>query len=322
VTVTADDTGDRDRRSFRVSVVVPCYRDEAGLPLLFERLAPVLERLSPAELILVDDGSLDRTADRARELAAGYEHPTTVVQLLRNFGQHAAVFAGLAEARGAIVVTMDSDLQYPPEAIELLVEGVTPTTPVVSGMRIDRHDPWFRRVVSRSISWWLSRRTGVPLHDYGSMFRAYDRRVVDLLLTFDERRRFVPALVGWLGVPVREIEVPHAPRGEAGSRYRLRLLVEMLLDLMTGYATFPLRIVSLIGFLTAIVGFIGSVSFVVYRLALGSGVSGLVSAMALVFFLIAVQLFVMAMFGEYLGRVYIEAKGRPYYLVDRVDRRD
>ena len=168
------------------------------------------------------------------------------------------------------------------------------------------------------MSHWLGRQTGSPLKDYGSMFRAYDRSVIEQLLRFRERRRYIPSLVGWLGVGVREIPVAHDARGEQGSRYRLRPLVDMLLDMVTGYSTFPLRTVTLAGMFASLLGFVATVGLGVYRIFVGAGVSGLVSAFAVLFFLIGVQLFLLALIGEYVGRIYIEAKSRPYYLVAEV----
>lgn len=305
-----------------VSVVIPCYQDESKLGTLFERLRPVMRELEPCELVLVDDGSSDGTRERAITEASEFEFPVTVVGLARNFGQHPAVFAGFEYSQGRIVVTMDSDLQYPPEEIPALLAGFGEGVMVVSGVREQRRDPWVRRLITRLLSWWLGRRTGVRLRDFGSMFRAYDRRVVEQLLTFTERRRFVPGLVAWLGVPIREIPVRHEPRGEQGSRYRLGALVDMFLDLITGYSVAPLRSVSVMALLGAAMGFLATVTFAVYRLFIGVGVSGTVSAFALVFLLLGLQLLVVAMLGEYVGRIYNEVKARPYYLVADVVRHE
>jgi undecaprenyl-phosphate 4-deoxy-4-formamido-L-arabinose transferase len=305
----------------RVSIVVPLFDDEAGLPALFDRLRPVMGSLGEStELILVDDGSRDGTTRVATELARDYPFRTTVVRLARNFGQHPAVFAGFEHCVGDVVVTMDSDLQYPPEEIPRLVHELSPEFPVVSGSRVQRADPWARRLITRTLSRWLSRKTGSSLSDYGSMFRAYERRVVDQLLIFREQRRFVPALVGWLGVPVKEIPVTHHERGERGSRYRLAPLVDMFLDLITGYATFPLRLVTLTGLIGAVLGLLATLSLLVYRIVAGIGPSGLVTAFALLFFLLGIQLFILGLMGEYVGRIYVEAKARPYFLVGEVIR--
>jgi len=304
-----------------LSVVIPLYRDEDALPTIFERCRPTLDRLGrTSELVLVDDGSRDRTAARAAELAQSFDHPTTVVRLTRNVGQHQAIFAGLAQARGDAVVTLDSDLQYPPEEIPALLAELSPQYPVVSGYREERRDPFLRRLITRALTSWLNRRLGASLRDFGSMFRAYDRPTVDLMLTLTERHRYVPAIVAWLGIPIKEVPIAHAARGAQGSRYRIGALVELVLDMVTGYSVFPLRVLTVLGLLAALVGLFATCSFIAYRIVVGSGVSGVVSAFALIFGLLTVQLLIVALIGEYVGRIYTEAKGRPHYVVGEVRR--
>jgi undecaprenyl-phosphate 4-deoxy-4-formamido-L-arabinose transferase len=306
-----------------LSLVIPLYRDEAALEQIFARCKPVMDGIAGgAELVLVDDGGLDRTTPRALELARDFPHPTTVVRLARNFGQHAAVFAGLAQARGDAVATLDSDLQYPPEEIPAMLAALSPDHPVVSGYRADRRDPLARRLVTRALTRWLNRRTGVELRDFGSMFRVYDRATVELMLTFTERHRYLPAVVAWLGVPIKEVPIEHAPRAERGSHYRIATLVEMTLDLVTGYSVFPLRLLTALGLAASVVGFLGTIGFAAYRLIAGGGGAGTVSAFALVFGLLAVQLLIVALVGEYVGRIYSEAKGRPYYVIAAVRHSD
>lgn len=304
-----------------LSLVIPLYRDEDALEQIFARCEPVIEAIEGGgELVLVDDGGADRTTPRALELARTMRHPTTVVRLARNFGQHAAVFAGLAHARGAAVATLDSDLQYPPEELPAMLRALSPEWPVVSGYREQRRDPLLRRVVTRLLTRWLNRQTGVRLRDFGSMFRVYDRRTVDLMLTFTERHRYVPAVVAWLGVPIKEVPIDHQARSERGSHYRIGALVEMTLDLVTGYSVFPLRVLTTVGLLASLLGFAGTASFAVYRVLVGGGGAGTVSAFALIFALLTVQLMIVALIGEYVGRVYSEAKGRPYYVVAAASR--
>lgn len=304
-----------------LSIVIPLYRDEDALAEIFRRCGPVLgAQKDGGELVLVDDGGLDRTTPVALDLARRFAFPTTVVRLTRNFGQHPAVFAGLEYARGDRVVTLDSDLQYPPEEIPKLLRELSADYPVVSGYRVDRRDPLSRRLITRALTWWLNAQTRTHLRDFGSMFRAYDRATVDLMLTFTERHRYVPAVVAWLGVPIKEIPIAHEERGPQGSRYRLSALVEMVFDLITGYSVFPLRLLTGLGLVGSLGGLIGTVIFIVYRLVVGAGVSGTVSAFALVFALLAILLLVMAMTGEYVGRIYTEAKARPYFVVQSSQR--
>jgi undecaprenyl-phosphate 4-deoxy-4-formamido-L-arabinose transferase len=304
-----------------LSIVIPLYRDEDSLGPIFERCRPILAAVpGGGELILVDDGGLDRTTPRAIALADDYEFPVTIVRLARNFGQHPAVFAGLAHARGELVATLDSDLQYPPEELPKLVEAVSPEFPVASGYRADRRDPFLRRWITRGLTRWLNARTGAELRDFGSMFRVYDRSTVDLMLTFEERHRYVPAVVAWLGVPIKEVPIAHAPRGEQRSRYRMSTLIDLLLDLVTGYSVSPLRLLIGLGLAGSALGFLATAGFAIYRIAVGSGVSGTVSAFALVFALLGIQLLLTALIGEYVGRIYTEAKARPYFLVGEVVR--
>jgi undecaprenyl-phosphate 4-deoxy-4-formamido-L-arabinose transferase len=317
------DPREDSRRTEGLSIVIPLYRDQDALKEIFERCQPILDaQPDGGELVLVDDGGLDLTTPRALELADKFRHPTTVVQLTRNFGQHPAVFAGLAHARGDRVVTLDSDLQYPPEEIPKLLDELGPDYPVVSGYRADRRDPWTRRLITRALTRWLNKQTRTELRDFGSMFRAYDRKTVDMMISFTERHRYVPAIVAWLGVPIKEVPIAHAPRGEEGSRYRLSTLVEMVFDLVTGYSVFPLRLLTGLGLLASAAGFVGTISFIIYRVVIGAGVSGTVSAFALVFALLGVLLLLVALIGEYVGRVYSEAKSRPYFVIRSTHRVD
>jgi undecaprenyl-phosphate 4-deoxy-4-formamido-L-arabinose transferase len=300
----------------RLSLVIPLYRDEDALERIFARCEPVLDEVEGGgELVLVDDGGFYRTTARALELARAARHPTTVVRLARNFGQHAAVFAGLAHARGTAVATLDSDLQYPPEELPAMLRELSPEYPVVSGYRANRRDPLVRRTITRVLTRWLNRKTGVRLRDFGSMFRIYDRPTVEMMLTFTERHRYVPAIVAWLGIPIKEVPVAHQSRTERGSHYRVGALVEMTLDLVTGYTVFPLRALTTLGLAASLIGFLGTVLLALYRIFVGAGGAGTASAFALVFALLTVQLLIVALIGEYVGRVYSEAKGRPYYVV-------
>jgi undecaprenyl-phosphate 4-deoxy-4-formamido-L-arabinose transferase len=303
-----------------LSIVVPLYHDERQVPEIFQRCRSVFDAVDGGELVLVDDGGVDGAASVARELADRYPHRVVVVRLARNFGQHPAVFAGLEQATGKRVATLDSDLQYPPEELPAMLAELSDEFPVVSGYRSGRRDPLPRRIVTRLLTGWLNRQTGTNLRDFGSMFRVYDRQTVQLMLQFTERHRYVPAIVAWLGVPIKEVPVEHQSRGAQGSRYRVSTLLDLFLDLITGYSVFPLRLLTGVGLVASLMGFLGTLFFAAYRLIEGSGVSGTVSAFALVFALLGAQLLITALIGEYVGRVYTEAKARPYYMVRDVSR--
>jgi len=192
--------------------------------------------------------------------------------------------------------------------------------PVVSGYRADRKDPYTRRLITSALTKWLGKRTGQQLRDYGSMFRAYDRSVVDAMLTITERHRYVPAIASWLGFHVLELPVEHHQRNEQGSRYRLSSLLSLFLDVITSYSISPLRFVSLVASIGALAGFMAMIAFAVYRVVIGAGVAGVVSAFALVFALLAVQLLATALLGEYVGRIYVETRHRPYFVVRSTER--
>lgn len=299
------------------AVVIPCHCEQETLERLFERVSAALDKLpGRSEIVIVDDGSTDATASRAAELAVGVPHDVTVVRLARNFGQHPAVFAGLAVTRATrVVVTMDGDLQYPPERIPDMVRLVSPSCPVVSTVRQQGGRQVGRSLATRIIASWLGRRTGRPLLDYGSMFRAYDRQVVDAMLTLRERFRYVPAVAPSLGFAVHEIPVELEPRAAGRSRYRFASLANLLLDLVTSYSVSPLRLLAALGAASSFAGFLAAGVFFVYRIAVGGGASGTVGAFAMLFFLSSVQLLLLALLGEYVGRILVEVKDRPYFVV-------
>lgn len=306
-----------------VSVVVPCYRDGESMAGLVAALTPVIASLPDgSELVLVDDGSPDATFVRACEETASTPFPTRVVRLARNFGQHAAVIAGLEHARCPRVVIMDSDLQYPPEEIPRLVDELGDGVHVAAGYREDRRDPPLRRLASRLLNRWISRRTGVQIRDVGCMFRAYDRVAVDLLLSMPERHKFLPALVAWLGLETVDVPITHAARSEQGSRYRWGPLLDLFFDIVTGYSTSPTRRLAVLGTLLAMVSFSATAVLLVYRLVVGAGVSGTITVFAVVFLLLGTQLLLTAVLAEYIGRIYAEAQQRPIHVVGTVVDRD
>jgi len=238
-----------------VSVVVPVFNEEAVLEEFIRRAAAVLENLGcPAELILVDDGSRDRSA--AIVEAAAENHPGLVrgVFFNRNYGQHMAVMAGLEESRGDVVITLDADLQNPPEEIPRLLDKAREGYDVVGSVRRDRRDSFFRRFFSRLINIVTARATGVTMTDYGCMLRAYSRPVVDALVSCPERSTFIPVLANSFADRTTEIEVEHSQRAGGDSKYGVFKLVNLQFDLVAGMTTFPLRLLTLLGVAIACLG--------------------------------------------------------------------
>lgn len=289
-----------------LSVVIPVYNEEANLATLHARLSAVLDGLNKqVEVVLVDDGSRDRSAEILRELAAK-DRRIVAVELARNYGQHAAVFAGFEHAKGAVVVTLDADLQNPPEEIPKLLAKIDEGYDVVGGWRAERHDSVFRTLPSKLVNRFTSRVTGCNLKDYGCMLRAYRSTIVERMLKHRELCTFIPALATQVGGRVIEIPVDHAARHAGVSQYNLWGLIRLNYDLVTGFSVAPLQLLSWAG-----VAFAGA--------GLLAGLIGW-SAFALLSFFSGVQLFGMGLLGEYLGRVYQEVRGRPRYLIGRVTR--
>ncbi|MGE5532326.1 MAG: glycosyltransferase [Bacteroidota bacterium] len=302
-----------------VSVVIPVYNEEANIPELLRRLCAVARDMNkPTEIVLVDDGSVDRSV----ALLRGYETQAAeivVVELVRNFGQHAAVMAGFSKARGRVIVVLDADLQNPPEEIPRLVEQFEAGYDVVGTIRRNRDDPFMRKLASRIVNRMVSRGTGQQISDYGCMLRAYSAEVVAAMVACPEKRTFIPALAMSLGRRATEIEVGHAARAQGESKYNLWKLIKLNLDLMMGFTSIPLRMVSGVGLVMALVGVSFSIFLLMRRLIEGPEVlrpeQGIFTLFAVLFFFIGIQTMALGLVGEYLGRMYEEVRGRPRFLI-------
>lgn len=306
-----------------VSVVIPAHNEKASLRELAERVLAALAPFGSHEVILVDDGSTDESWRVIGELAAA--HPGVVgVRLQRNFGQHAAVKAGFARSRGRVVVTMDADLQNPPEEIPKLLRALTPDYDVAAGWREDRKDGWLRRVPSRLVNISLGHMTGVHLHDYGCMMRVYRRRVVDQLLAMPEMNRATTGMASWLGAPTVEVPIEHARRRRRDhSRYGFWRLLRLNFDILTGFSIGVLQFVSVAGIVLSVLGFGTAVFLAIWRIAHGSGPVGLTTFLAVLIFLAGAQVAAIGIVGEYVGRVFVQVQGRPAYVIrETTDERD
>jgi len=307
----------------KLSVVVPVYNEELVLPLLFERLYPALDRLAISyELLFVDDGSTDRSVALLREQFARRPDTTRVIILANNAGQHMAILAAFERARGAQVVTIDSDLQNPPEEIGKVVAALDAGADYVGTIRSIRKDIWWRRTISRLLNYLRERTTRIHITDQGCMLRGYDRSVVDAINRCQEVNTFIPALASLFARRPTEIEVAHAERAAGISKYSLSRLVRLNFDLMTGFSLVPLQVFSLAGVTIAI----GALAFVVFlfirRLVVGPEVQGVFTLFGIAFFLIGVLLLGLGIVGEYVGRIYQEVRHRPRYMVAAVLERE
>jgi len=301
-----------------VSVVIPVYNEEANIPELLGRLCSVASKLGkPTEIILVDDGSADRSVELLRAYTTDAAE-IVVVELTRNFGQHAAVMAGFSKARGQVVVVLDADLQNPPEEIPRLIEQFEAGYDVVGTIRRDRDDPFLRRFASKIVNRLVQRGTGQQISDYGCMLRAYSADVVAAMVACPEKRTFIPALAMSLGRRATEIEVEHAARAQGESKYNLWALLKLNLDLMMGFTSIPLRMVSALGVVMALMGLGFSIYLLVRRFLHGAEVEGVFTLFGILFLFIGVQTMALGLVGEYLGRMYEEVRGRPRFLIRSV----
>ena len=302
-----------------VSVVIPVYNEEPGLQGLFDRLYPALDRLQVSyEVVLVDDGSRDRSAALLSEQFARRPEVTRVIILDGNFGQHRALLAGFSKARGERLITLDADLQNPPEDIGLLLAAMDEGHDYVGSIRRMRKDVAWRRWASRVMNRVRERISRIKMTDQGCMMRAYDRRIIDAINQCSEMNTFIPALAYTFAQRPTEIIVGHEERTAGESKYSLYSLIRLNFDLMTGFSLVPLQMFSMLGMLVAL----GSGTLVLYlagrRIFLGPEEGGLFTLFAVAFFLIGIALFGIGLLGEYVGRIYQEVRNRPRYLVQAV----
>jgi len=299
-----------------VSVVIPCFNEEQGLASLFARLYPALDALGRTyEVVFVDDGSSDRTVAGLREQFNQRPDVTRVVVLTRNVGQHMAIMAGFAQSRGDYIVTLDADLQNPPEEIANIIAAMDAGADYVGTVRKNRHDVYWRKVASRMMNQFRERTTHIRITDQGCMLRGYDREIVDAINSCVEVSTFVPALGYTFARNPVEIEVGHAERAVGQSKYSLYSLIRLNFDLMTGFSVVPLQFFSMGGIVISLISLLGFIGLVIRRLVHGSEAEGVFTLFAIAFFLIGVLLMGVGVVGEYVGRIYEQVRQRPRYTV-------
>jgi undecaprenyl-phosphate 4-deoxy-4-formamido-L-arabinose transferase len=311
----------------RVSVVIPIYNEEEGLAALFARLYPALDALGRSyELILVDDGSRDRSPQLLRAQFERRPDVTRVLLLAGNFGQHMAILAAFERARGEVVVTLDADLQNPPEEIARLLAKFDEGHDYVGSYRRTREDSVFRRIASRLMNRVRERITDISMTDQGCMLRAYGRDVVQAMNACREASTFIPALAYTFARRPAEVEVAHEERMAGRSKYSFYRLLRLNFDLVTGFSLVPLQLFSLLGIVVSVASVLVYFLVVVKRVLteeLSGGLWSLWDRDILQFLLIGVVLFGLGVVGEYVGRIYEQVRGRPRYIVGAVlEKRD
>jgi undecaprenyl-phosphate 4-deoxy-4-formamido-L-arabinose transferase len=304
-----------------LSIVIPVFNEDDNLEELIQRCLKAGERTKrPFEIILVDDGSSDGSTEKIDTAAKNNSGKVVGVFLNRNYGQHAAVMAGFEQSKGDIVVVLDADLQNPPEEIPRLVETADKGYDVVGSVRTQRKDTLFRRMASAVINKAVQKSTGVKMHDYGCMLRAYRRHIIDAMLMCDERSTFIPILANSFARLTTEIDVKHDSRKQGESKYSLMKLLMLQFDLLTSMTTFPLRVLSILGGIVSLAGIGFGFFLLIMRVIYGAGwaAEGVFTLFAILFIFVGAQFVAMGLLGEYIGRIYHDVRARPRYFVQNV----
>jgi len=301
-----------------ISVVIPVYNEEQNLDRLLARLYPVMKQMGHSfEIIFTDDGSRDRSLtilqEKSRELPE-----IRIIEFNGNFGQHMAILAAFEQCSGEVIITLDADLQNPPEEIPRLVSEMEKGHDVVGTVRQKRQDTLFRKLASRIVNATVSRMTGMHMSDYGCMLRAYNRNIIENIKRCRETTTFIPALAQTFSANPVEIEVAHSERSKGESKYSLYSLIRLNFDLMTGFSVVPLQLFALFGIITSILSLAFAMFLLVRRFIVGAEVEGVFTLFAILFFFIGIVIFGIGFVGEYVGRIYQEVRRRPRYVVRRL----
>jgi undecaprenyl-phosphate 4-deoxy-4-formamido-L-arabinose transferase len=302
-----------------LSVVIPVFNEQDGLPQLFERLYAALDALGRSyEVVFVDDGSTDGSVAALREQYQRRPEVTRVVVLARNAGQHRAILAAFTYTRGRYVITLDADLQNPPEEIAKLVAAMDAGADYVGTIRLLRQDVLWRKAASRLMNRLREGTTSIRITDQGCMLRGYDRSVIDAVNRCTEVSTYVPALAYTFARHPVEIEVAHAERTVGESKYSLLRLIRLNFDLMTGFSVAPLQFFSMSGIVIAFLSLVFVAYLAIRRLIMGPEAEGVFTLFGIAFFLIGMALLGLGVVGEYVGRIYEQVRQRPRYLVGAV----
>jgi undecaprenyl-phosphate 4-deoxy-4-formamido-L-arabinose transferase len=302
-----------------LSVVIPVYNEEQGLDPLFARLYPALDALGISyEILFINDGSRDRSAAILREQFQKRPDVTRVVLFNGNYGQHMAIMAGFEQSRGRRIVTLDADLQNPPEEIGKMLAKMDEGYDYIGTIRMQRQDSAWRRYASRAMNRLRERITRIKMTDQGCMLRAYDRHIIDAINSCREVNTFVPALAYTFARNPTEIDVAHEERAAGESKYSLYSLIRLNFDLMTGFSLVPLQWFSFSGIIISLLSALFVAFLFVRRIIVGPEAEGVFTLFAIMFFLIGIALFGIGLLGEYIGRIYQQVRHRPRFLIEAV----
>ena len=304
----------------KIAIVIPVYNEKENLTTLMHRLISVMQSWGRSyEIIFIDDGSTDNSLEILKELA---QKPVVkIVELTRNYGQHAAILAGFSVSSAEIIITMDADLQNPPEEIPNLVKVMEEGNyDVVGTIRKGRKDSFWRIIPSKIINMVARKITGVSLQDWGCMLRAYRRSVVERMIQCHEHSTFIPALATVFSKRITEIEVAHEERLGGKSSYPLRKLINLQFDLVAAFSNLPIKLIMYGGILMSLLGVFFGIFLAIARLAYGArwAAEGIFTLFAVLFVFVGLQFFALGIIGEYIGRIYREVRKRPEYVIENI----
>ena len=302
-----------------LSVIIPVYNEQETLPALFARLYPALDALDVSyEVLFINDGSRDRSAALLKDQFLARPDVTRVILFTANHGQHLAIMAGFEYCRGERVVTLDADLQNPPEEIGTLLAAMDQGYDYVGSIRATREDSLWRHVASKLMNRLRERITHIKMTDQGCMLRAYSRSIVKAIVATREVSTYIPALAYTFAAHPTEVTVAHAERAAGESKYPLYKLIRLNFDLVTGFSLAPLQMFSLVGIALSL----ASAAFVVYlairRLVIGPEAEGLFTLFGINFLLMGILLFGIGLLGEYVGRIYQQVRQRPRFTIQAI----
>lgn len=300
-----------------LSIVVPVYNEESNLERLIERLYPAVRSTGKTfEILFTDDGSRDRSLQILQQISR--QHPSIkIIEFNGNFGQHMAILAAFEMCRGEIIITLDADLQNPPEEIPRLIEQIEKGYDVVGTIRQKRKDTLFRKMASRIVNITTNKMTGMEMNDYGCMLRAYHRNIIENINRCSESTTFIPALAQTFASRPTEIHVTHSERAAGKSNYSLYRLIRLNFDLMTGFSVVPLQLFALFGITTSVLSLAFALFLLIRRFVVGAEVEGVFTLFAILFFFVGIIIMGIGIVGEYVGRIYQEVRKRPRFVVRR-----
>ncbi|MGD8632160.1 MAG: glycosyltransferase family 2 protein [Anaerolineales bacterium] len=307
----------------KVSIVVPVYNEVDNVPLLGQALFDALQGIE-YEILFVDDGSTDGSLDALGEIVEAHPETVRVIEFRRNFGQTAAMAAGIDNSSGEVIVTLDADLQNDPADIPILLEKIDEGYDVVSGWRIKRKDNIVRRLPSQIANWIISKVTGVGLHDYGCTLKAYRREVLEGFHLYGEMHRFIPAYAGWVGAKIIEVPVQHHPRRYGQAKYGLERTAKVILDLFTvkfliSYSSKPIYLFGGAGLFLIALSVLDLLVLVIRRLTLDEHmIRSPLLLMSVMLFILGFQSILMGLIAELMVRTYYESQSKATYSIRRI----